>query len=120
MDDHVNLVWNDSDFGATTPKYFTKFDEAPKDTDKLENLRNNIRLKHVMMGAKLWNSLTSKFQINIQGSKIKFQREQECDGSLLFDFIRRQVNPSTTVGASKLKDEIETKTLADFKHSVTD
>ena len=29
------------------------------------------------------------------------------------------MNPSTTVGASKLKNEIEAKTLADFKYSVT-
>ena len=30
------------------------------------------------------------------------------------------MNPSTTVGTSKLKDEIETKTLADFKYSAID
>jgi len=29
------------------------------------------------------------------------------------------VNPSTTVGALKLKDEIKAKTLANFKYSVT-
>ena len=29
------------------------------------------------------------------------------------------MKPSTTVGASKLKDKIETKTLADFNYSVT-
>lgn len=116
---HVDLVWDDSDFGARTPKYFAEFPKAPADTDELDILRNNAKLKHVMMGAKLWNSLTSKFQIDIQGSQSKFQKEQECDGPLLFDFIRRRVNPSTTVGASKLKDDIESKSLADFQGSVT-
>ena len=119
VEEHVNLVWSDSTYGVTTPKYFTIFDSAPTDTDTLNSLRNTAKLKHVMMGAKLWNSLTSGFQIDIQNNQAKFQREQECDGPLLFDFIRRRVNPSTTVGASKLKDEIEAKTLADFKYSVT-
>ena len=90
------------------------------DTEELKILCNNAKLKHVLMGAKLWNSLTSKFQIDIQGSQSKFKMEQECDGPLLFDFMRRRLNPSTTVGASKFKDEIDTKTLADFNCSVTD
>ena len=118
VEEHVDLVWSDSAHGTLTPKYFNVFDTAPADTDALDDLRNGAKLKHVMMGAKMWNSLTSKFQIDIQGSQSKFQREQECDGPLLFDFIRRRVNPSTTVGASKYKDEIEAKTLADFKYSV--
>ena len=116
---HVDLVWDDASIGATTPKYFAIFDTAPTTTDELDELRNTTKLKHVMMGSKIWNSLTSKFQIDIQGSRSQFQREQECDGPLLFDFIRRSINPSTTVGASKLKDDIEAKTLADFKFSVT-
>ena len=33
VEDHVNIVQNDSDFGATNPMYFTKFDKAPKDTN---------------------------------------------------------------------------------------
>ena len=54
----------------------------------------------------------------IQGSLGEFQRQQEPDGPLLWNFIRRRVQPSTTVGASRLKDEIENKTLADFGHNV--
>ena len=51
--------------------------------------------------------------------KQEFQRNQEYDGPLLWDYIRRRVKPSTTVGASKLKDEIERKTIKDFGNDVT-
>ena len=64
-----------------------------------------------MMGQMLWNSLSSAFQIDIMPHKQEFQRNQEYDGPLLWDYIRRRVKPSTTVGASKLKDEIERKTM---------
>ena len=72
-----------------------------------------------MMSAKIWASLTSSYQIEVQGSLTEFQRQQEPDEPLLCDFIRRQIQPSTTVGASRLKDEIENKTLADFCRNVT-
>ena len=71
-----------------------------------------------MLGSKIWNSLTSSFQIDIQGSRDEFQRGEEYDGPLLWDFIRRRINPSTTVGASKMKDEMETKKLSDFGDDV--
>ena len=86
VEEHVNLVWSDSAYGVTTPKYYSTFDTAPTDTATFDSLRNTSKLKHVMMGAKLWNSLTSGFQIDIQCYKAKFQREQKCDGPLLFDF----------------------------------
>ena len=50
---HVDLVWDNSDFGARTPKYYATFPEAPEDTDELIVLRDNAKLEHVMMGAKL-------------------------------------------------------------------
>lgn len=68
---HVGLVWDDSDFGSHTPQYFAKVPKALTDTDELDILRNNTKLKHVMMCAKLLNSLRSKFQIDIQGSQLK-------------------------------------------------
>ena len=58
------------------------------------------------------------FQIDIQGSRAEFQRERECDGVLLWDFIRRRVNPSTSVGASRLKEKLENTTLKDLDHDV--
>ena len=71
-----------------------------------------------MMGQVIWNSLTSAFQIDIMPNKHEFQRDQEHDGPLLWDYIHRRVKPSTTVGASKLKDDIESKTLKDFHNDV--
>jgi hypothetical protein len=72
-----------------------------------------------MLGKKIWNSLTSSFQIDIQGSRSEFLKQEEYDGTLLWDFIRRRVNPSTSVGASRFKDELETKKLSDFDNNVT-
>ena len=66
---HCDLVWAKTDFGAETPEYFKGFATAPKDTSKLQALRNAQQLKHVMMGNKLWESLSSAFKIDISGSK---------------------------------------------------
>ena len=60
-----------------------------------------------MMENILWDSLSSGFKIESTESKDEFQRGQENDGPLLWDFIRRRMNPATTVGVSKLKDEME-------------
>ena len=115
---HVELVWPPTPHGTATPRYFKRFTSSPTTTDELEKERNQRRLKHVMMGWKLWNSLTASFQIELMGGKPEFERNNECDGPLLWDYIRRRVNPSTTVGASKLKEMIETKTLSNFNHDV--
>ena len=115
---HSELVWGTTSFGTNTPKYFKLFPNPPTNTIELENERNKRRLKHVMLGWKIWNSLTASFQIDIMGGKAEYERNNECDGPLLWDYIRRRVNPTTTVGASKLKDEIERKKLADFDHDV--
>ena len=71
-----------------------------------------------MMACKLWNSLTLSFQMDIIGGREEFEKANETDGVLLWDLIRRRVNLSITMGASKLKDEIETRTLAEFDHDV--
>merc|ERR1740124_2039321 len=116
--DHCDLVWSESDFGTDTPKYFRNFKTAPTNTTDLDVARNGCRLRHVMMGGKIWNSLSSNFKIDITGSVNKFQRGQENDGPLLWDFIRRRINPTTTVGASKLKDEIKAMIAASFENNI--
>ena len=115
--EHCDRVWADTNV-ANTPKYFDTFATAPANNNELTALRNQRKLKHVMMGNKLWNSLTSKYQIELAGSSKKFKIGNEYDGPLLWDFIRRRVNPSTTVGASRLKDELETVKLSEYENDV--
>ena len=115
---HSELVWSDTAYGLDTPKYFKRFSSLSISSNDLVEARNHRRLKHVMMGNKIWNSLTASFQIDIMGGKHEYERNDEFDGPLLWDYIRRRVNPSTTVGASRLKDDIETKQLSDFDHDV--
>ena len=115
---HCDRVWSNSAYGDDTPTYYRRFKTTPTDSNELEKERNRTRLKHVMMGSKLWDSFTPEFKIEIMGNREEFERGEETDGPLLWDFVRRRINPSTTVGASRLKDEIETKTLDDFDHDV--
>ena len=115
---YTDLVWAETDFGADTPRYFKGFTTAPTDKPTLNALRNQQKQKHVMLGKKIWNSLSSDFKIEIAGSKEEFQRGKELDGPLLWDFIRRRTNPTTMVGASNLKDEIENAKLEKFGYDV--
>ena len=71
-----------------------------------------------MMGKNIWSSLTSSYKIEISGKVSEFERSGEYDGVLLWEFIRRRVNPTMTVGASNLKAEIERATLADHENNV--
>ena len=104
--------------GDSTPQYLAHLANPPTDDATLNTLRNNRKLKHLILGKKIWNSLISTFQIDLQGSKTEFQIQHEYDGLLLWDFIRRRVNPSTSVGASKLKKRLERSKLEDFDHDV--
>ena len=114
---YCDMVWSAANLGDTT-KYFDVFDTAPTSTADLEAVRNKRKLKHVMLGNKLWASITSEFKIEIQGDQDEFKQGQEYDGPKLWDYIRRRVNPTTTVGASKLKDMIESAKLSDFSNDV--
>ena len=114
---YCDLVWSAANLGDTT-KYFDNFETAPTTTVELQAVRNKRRLKHVMLGNKLWASLTSDFKIEIQGDQEDYKQGQEYDGPKLWDYIRRRVNPTTTVGASKLKDLIESAKLSDFSDNV--
>merc|ERR1740124_362862 len=116
---HCDLVWSKNTFRLDTPKYFKDFATAPTNDTTLNNALNLVKLKHIMMGTKIWNSISSAFKIEISGSKKEFKKDQEYVGTLLWDFIRRRINPTTTVGASILKDELESKTAADLEHKIT-
>ena len=82
------------------------------------NFATSKKQKHAMLGNKIWNILSSPFKIEIFGSKQEFKRGNKYDGPLLWDFTRRRINPSTIVGASKLKDEIEGKKPSEFDNDI--
>ena len=63
-----------------------------------------------MLGNALWNSFTSKFQPEMLPMKHKIKVQGEFDRVLLLHYFWKQVNPSTAVGASAIKDEIKKKT----------
>ena len=71
-----------------------------------------------MLGKKIWASLTSDFKVEIKGDQEKFKVGREYDGTKLWDYIRRRVNPTTTVGAAKFKDAIENSKLSDHGNDV--
>ena len=115
---HCNLVWENTTHGTNTPEYFRKFTTTLDNDTKLNEIRNTRKLKYVMMGNKLWNSLTSDFKIESSDETEEFKRENEYDGPLLWEYIRRRVNSSTMVGASRLKDQIESRTISSFDSNV--
>lgn len=57
---HVDLIWSESGHGATdTPEFFIDIPTPPTTTSELEDIRNKFRLKHVILGKKIWDTLTS-------------------------------------------------------------
>jgi hypothetical protein len=101
IQEYCDLVWEITTYGANAPRYFDIFEVAPTNTGELNELRQQRQLRHIIMGSKIWKSLKSEVQIEYAGQNNEFKRGQEYDGSLLWDFIRRRVSPSTTVGALK-------------------
>ena len=71
-----------------------------------------------MLGKKLWASLTSDFIIEIKADQDEYKVGREYNRPKLWNYIRRRVNPTTTVGASKLKDKIEAAKLSDHENDV--
>ena len=107
---YVDLFWANTAHGINTPKYHGVYATAPNDDATLNAGRNGTKLKSVMLGKKLWGSLTSAYKKEITGRCSEFTMggdEGEYDGVLLWDFLRRTIKPSTKVGASKLKETLE-------------
>ena len=71
-----------------------------------------------MIGKYIWASLTSLYKIELAGKVAEFKKSGECDGVLLWELIQESDNPTTTVGASNYKGEIEIKDLATFDNDV--
>ena len=112
------LVWATTTHGANTPRYFKQLAIVPTNNAELTMARNMMQMKHIIMGKKIWDSLTSKFQIDIIGSEHKYTLNEEIDGPMLWCFIKRYCKPSTKVGAAKLKGMIEKAKISDHKGDV--
>ena len=106
-------------FIADIPQCHARFGTAPTNNATLNTTHNGVKLKHAMMGTKLWNSLNSKFQIESMGSNEGFKMGGEYDGPMLRNYIRLRVKLSTKVGVLKIKEEFEKKELRDFGDDVT-
>jgi len=119
LTEYCDLVWSDADF-ASTPKLFKIVTIKPTNDNTLNQIRNQARLKHAMLGQMICNSLSSKLQLQLIGRSSTFKVGEEYCGVKLWAFICKEVNPTTATGASGLKEEIEHATLKDFKHDVKD
>ena len=112
------LVWEDTTF-VNISRYFKIFGTNPTDDDTLNVERKNMKLTYVIMGKKIWSSLKSEFQIEILGNNNEYKIGEEYDKPILWDYIRRRIKPSTRVGTSKLKGDIEKKEMRDFGNDVS-
>eukprot|EP00957_Ditylum_brightwellii_P203199 15333623-Ditylum_brightwellii.AAC.1 len=90
----------------------------PTDTPALEAARNQRKLKHVILGNMIWDSLMSKFQIELMAKEINFKQGDNFDRALLWHQIVTQVNPSIKAAIENLKDELEMTKMDNFGHYV--
>ena len=66
VDNHCDLVWSSSAF-ADTDKLATRDNTRPTNLEELNAIQNSLKMKHAILGSLLWNSLTSKYQLEIVG-----------------------------------------------------
>ena len=115
IQDHCNIIWSTEDFGRPKSSKLPKIVATkPTTTAELNVVRNELKLKHAMLGKMIWDSLTAKYQLELIADEDEFKVGDEYDGVKLWCYIRTSVNPSTTTGASTLKDSLESKKLSDF------
>ena len=116
VESHMTLIWSESDYEiADTSKFFRNFTVDPSSLVELEKIRNKQRLKHVILGKKVWNTLSSAYKVELSADSADWTKKNNTDGVLLLTHILKDVKPSTTVGLNNLKDELESKKLTDFE-----
>eukprot|EP00957_Ditylum_brightwellii_P140412 10698564-Ditylum_brightwellii.AAC.1 len=91
---------------------------APMDTLFLNMLRNQRKLKHVMLGNMIWDNLMSDFHIELIAKEMSFKQGDNFDSTLLWYQIFNQVNPSTKAAIGNLKDELELAKMDDFGQDI--
>eukprot|EP00957_Ditylum_brightwellii_P196991 15008196-Ditylum_brightwellii.AAC.1 len=89
---------------------------TPADTPALEAKRNQRKLKDVMLGNMIWDSLTSNFQIKLMTKETNFKQGDNLNGALLWHQIVTQVNLSTKAAIGNFKDKLETEKMDNFGH----
>eukprot|EP00957_Ditylum_brightwellii_P107828 8225632-Ditylum_brightwellii.AAC.1 len=100
------------------PKYFEVFGTKPINDQILIAPKNQCRLKQVMLGLLLWNSLTPKFQLEMLAEETLFKKGDNYDGLLLWCLIVEKVNPTTNVSVANLKEKLENAKLDDFGQDI--
>ena len=63
--------------------------------------------------------MASRYQLEILPETNKYKQHDNFDRAELWDFVKRYVNPLTTVGATRVEDEIESKLLKEFGEDVS-
>ena len=80
--------------------------------------RDKTKVKRIILGKRVWNRLTSKFQKESITDSNEFERSNECDGVVFWGYLRRTIILSTKVGASNIKSDIKAITLKSFNNNV--
>eukprot|EP00957_Ditylum_brightwellii_P033624 2549399-Ditylum_brightwellii.AAC.1 len=57
---------------------------TPADTPALNATRHQRKLKHVMLGNMIWDSLTSDFQIELMAKESSFKQGNYFDDTILW------------------------------------
>ena len=71
-----------------------------------------------MAGKKIWNSLTTSFQVELINNSEELKKGRACDGVFLQRGVMKCVYPTTKVPASNHKDFLDAAFLKDFGHDV--
>ena len=81
MNDHCDRVWSTADFTHADSSKLTKV-VATKPTTKaeLDATRNQMKLKHAMLGAMIWDSIETTYQLDLIGDEDVFKVGDEFDG----------------------------------------
>ena len=90
----------------------------PGDTSALNLLRNKSKIKHIMLGSMIWDSLTFDSQLEIIGDDEVFKKGEDYDDVAIWHYIRNYVIPSMTTGTSAFKDGIEPNKVANFGNNL--
>ena len=115
---HVYLVLNDTSFRQQAPECFKYFEMSPTDAASLNILRNQLRLRHFIVGIFFWKSQKLDFQVELTNKKSKCMRKGEIYRVLLYFSLQKWIFSSTLVASSKNENYLETAIMNCFSHNI--